>query len=60
MKGNNYIPEKTNIRRGKRFFDEFLSLSYEILENYLLELSEKPENIKKFDDLYKFVMAENY
>ena len=60
MKGNNYIPEKINIRRGKKFFDEFLSMPYEILENYLLELSEKPENIQKFDNLYKFVMTEGY
>lgn len=29
MKENHYIPEETNIRRGKRFFDEFLSIKYE-------------------------------
>lgn len=60
MKGNIYIPEKINIKRGKGFFDEFLSITYEKVENYLLEISEKEENIKKFNELYNFIMNSEY
>lgn len=57
MKGNIYVPENTNIRRGKAFFDEFLSIKYEDVDSYMRNLSESPENIKAFDDLYKKIMA---
>lgn len=40
MKGNIYIPEQTNIRRGKDFFDEFLSIKYSDVDNYMSNLSE--------------------
>ena len=53
MKGNNCIPEKTNIRRGKRFFDEFLSIKYDDLEKCLSNISENKKNIEIFDELYK-------
>ena len=56
MKGNNYIPEETNIRRGKRFFDEFLSIKYDDLEKCLSNISENKNNIKIFDELYKKIM----
>ena len=56
MKGNNYIPEETNIRRGKRFFDEFLSIKYDDLEKCLSNISENKKNIKIFDELYKKIM----
>lgn len=56
MKGNNYIPEKTNIRRGKRFFDEFLSIKYDDLEKCLSNISENKKNIEIFDELYKKIM----
>lgn len=59
MKGNIYVPENTNIRRGKAFFDEFLSIKYEDVDLYMRNLSESPENIKAFDDLYKKIMAIN-
>lgn len=57
MKGNIYVPENTNIRRGKAFFDEFLSIKYEDVDLYMKNLSESPENIKAFDDLYRKIMA---
>lgn len=57
MKGNNYIPEETNIRRGKRFFDEFLSIKYDDLEKCLSNISENKKNIKIFDELYQKIMG---
>ena len=57
MKGNIYVPESSNIRRGKRFFDEFLSIKYDDVDNYLQNLSESTDVIKMFDDLYKKVMS---
>ncbi|WP_297207945.1 HinfI family type II restriction enzyme [uncultured Brachyspira sp.] len=57
MKGNIYIPENTNIRRGKQFFDEFLSIRYDDVDNYLQKLSESKEVIEMFDNLYKKVMS---
>lgn len=56
MKGNIYIPESSNIRRGKRFFDEFLSIKYDDVDNCLQNISESAYVIKMFDDLYKKVM----
>lgn len=53
MKGNIYIPEQTNIKRGQKFFDEFLNVSYEDVDAYLLELSEDNETIQAFNNLYK-------
>jgi hypothetical protein len=57
MKGNPYIPEKTNIRRGEKFFDEFLSnISYKDLNDYMTNLSESNDVKKMFDDLYDKVV----
>lgn len=56
MKGNIYVPESTNIRRGQKFFEEFLTTSYKSVDDYLTELSESKLTIKGFDDLYKKVM----
>lgn len=56
LKGNIYVPETTNIRRGKAFFDEFLTVKYEDIDDYMKNLSESPENIEKFDKLYQKVM----
>jgi hypothetical protein len=53
MKGNIYIPETPNIRRGKNFFEEFLKVKYDEVDKYLLNLSETPETIKAFKDLYE-------
>lgn len=57
MKGNIYVPENTNIRRGKAFFDEFLDIKYEDVDSYIRNLSESPENIKAFDELYRKIMS---
>jgi hypothetical protein len=52
MKGNIYIPEETNIFRGKRFFDEFLSVPYEAIDEYMANLSESTDVYNMFDELY--------
>lgn len=57
MKGNIYVPEKTNIRRGKGFFNEFLHIDYEDIDEYLSSLSESDDVVKMFDDLYYRVMG---
>jgi len=53
MKGNLYLPEKTNIRRGESFFDEFLSIKYKELNSFMEKLSESPQTIKMFEELHK-------
>ena len=55
MKGNIYIPEKTNIKRGKVFFEEFLSIKYSDVDDYMNRLSESDEIVNMFDNLYKKV-----
>lgn len=52
LKYNPYIPEKTNIKRGQKFFDEFLDVDYEEVKEIFENLSKKPEIKKLFDDLY--------
>lgn len=56
LKINPYIPEHPNIKRGKTFFDEFLSFSYEEVEQCMNQLSESSLVQKMFDDLYETVM----
>jgi hypothetical protein len=56
MKGNIYIPEESNIYRGKRFFDEFLDIAYEDVEKYMANLSESDATIDAFNKLYEKVM----
>lgn len=53
MKGNIYIPEKNNIYRGDKLFNEFFSLKYKDLDNYLRNISEDKEILDIFDKLYK-------
>ncbi|MDR2191495.1 MAG: hypothetical protein LBO62_01245 [Endomicrobium sp.] len=57
MKGNIYIPESSNIRRGKNFFEEFLKVKYEDVDKYLLNLSESAETLKAFKELYDKTMS---
>lgn len=54
--GNIYVPEETNIYRGKRFFDEFLNIDYVELEKYLLNISESTDSKKLFDNLYEKIV----
>jgi len=53
MKGNIYVPEDAYIYRGKKLFDEFLSMEYKDVDEYLKNISEDKETVKIFDDLYK-------
>lgn len=59
MKGNIYVPEETNIRRGQGFFEDFLSVSYQDVDTYLNTLSESDDVVHMFHDLYEKVMALN-
>lgn len=56
MKGNIYIPEYSNIYRGKRFFDVFLNVKYSDVDDYLSELSENDVTIESFQNLYRKVV----
>lgn len=60
MKGNIYLPEATNIRRGKKFFEEFLEVEYDMIHNYLTDFSENSENMKKFEDLFEKIKNIKY
>ena len=57
MKGNIYIPEN-EIYRGKRFFNKYTRIKYEDLENYMLNISENPETIKQFNDMYNRIVTQ--
>jgi len=59
MKGNIYVPERTNIRRGQSFFEEFLNIKYSDLEKIFKDFSEQSEIREMFDNLYKDVMKIN-
>lgn len=56
MKGNIYVPEDSNIRRGERFFQEFLSIKYSDVDDYMTNLSESSEIIEMFEQLYCKIM----
>lgn len=56
MKGNIYIPEETNIKRGQKFFDEFLSVEYSQVDKYMSDLSESEEVVETFHELHRKVM----
>jgi hypothetical protein len=56
MKGNIYVPESTNIMRGKLFFDEFLSVKYQEVNDYMATLSESDVNVQMFDHVYQRVV----
>lgn len=49
MKGNIYVPEQTHILRGEQFFDEFLSIKYNELEEIIASISNDKEIIDIFD-----------
>lgn len=58
-KGNIYIPERTNIKRGRAFFNEFLHVNYDDVDQYLSTLSESDEVVAMFDELYHKVVSAN-
>ncbi|HPK87298.1 MAG TPA: restriction endonuclease, partial [Atribacterota bacterium] len=53
MKGNIYIPEESHIYRGEKLFNEFLTIKYEDVDNYLKNVSEAEDIVEIFDKLYK-------
>ena len=53
---NYFVPEGQNIYRGENFFNTFLSITYEDVENALLSFSEDKKTLKKFTDLYNKIM----
>lgn len=57
MKGNIYVPENTNIKRGKKFFEEFLTITYEDVDDYILNLSEDNNTINAFNNLFEKIVA---
>ncbi len=56
MKGNIYLPENICVYRGERFFNTFTYIRYEDLDFYMKNISESPEVIKIFDDLYNKIV----
>lgn len=56
LKGNPYLPEDVNIKRGKKFFDEFLEVKYEDVNRYMENVSESPLNIEMFNALYRKIV----
>mgnify|MGYP000715850792 FL=1 len=58
MKGNIYLPESQIIYRGKRFFDSFTNIKYEDMDSYMKNISESPETIQAFNDLYKKIVID--
>lgn len=56
MKGNIYIPEDVCIFRGERFFKTYTDIKYEDLDYYMKNISESPEVIKIFDELYQKIV----
>ena len=56
LKGNIYLPEGINIKRGHKFFDEFLTTNYNDVDKCLTNLAESPNTIRMFDELYHSVM----
>ncbi|WP_416373800.1 HinfI family type II restriction enzyme [Mycoplasmopsis felis] len=59
MKGNIYLPEKEVIYRGKKIFEQFLTIDYKELDDYLLKLSENPETINMFNNMYNNILKNN-
>ena len=53
MKGNIYLPEKENIYRGDRLFNEFFQLDYNHLDELMKNIGDDKEIVKLFDNLYK-------
>jgi hypothetical protein len=50
---NSFLPQKTNILRGREFFNKFTNIKFEELDNYFKEIGEDKEIVKIFDDILK-------
>ena len=44
MKGNIYLPEDLCVYRGKRFFDEFASIDYALMDEYMRNMRKPRHN----------------
>jgi hypothetical protein len=53
MKGNIYVPERKNIYRGPKLFEEFFTLNYFDLDRYLKNIGDDSDVLSIFDQLYK-------
>ncbi len=53
MKGNIYLPEKENIYRAERLFDEFFEIKYSQLDELMVNIADDKEIVELFDSLYK-------
>jgi len=48
---NAFLPQETNIMRGKDFFNKFTKINFEELNNYFKNIGEDKDIIKIFNDL---------
>lgn len=55
LKGNIYTPEKENIYRGKKLFEEFFTVKYSDLDDFLNKIGDDKDIIELFDNLYNKV-----
>lgn len=60
MKGNIYLPEEKVIYRGERFFDRFAIIKYSDIDKYMKTISESPETLQAFHDLYDKIVKSSY
>ncbi|GAB4301576.1 MAG: hypothetical protein Kow0068_24460 [Marinilabiliales bacterium] len=58
MKGNIYLPEPENIYRGDRLFNEYFSLTYKDLDDFMREIGDNEEIKLLFDNLYHKIRNE--
>ena len=52
MKGNIYVDENNHIYRGAKLFDEFFTIKYQALDDYIKNIGNDPAIMKLFDDIY--------
>jgi hypothetical protein len=53
LKGNIYLPENEIIYRGDKLFDEFFTINYNDLDNFMENIGDDKEIVGLFDKLYK-------
>jgi hypothetical protein len=55
MIGNIFVPEKENIYRGGRLFEEFFTIKYDDLDNLMQNIADDQSIVSLFDDLYNSI-----
>jgi hypothetical protein len=58
MKGNIYLPEPQYIYRGERLFNEYFSLTYNDLDNFMRNIGDNEDIKSLFDNLYNKIRNE--